>query len=168
MSRAEKFIEEHTKDSFNYNSYAQDPIPWLTPDQARKAVEIAREEILTAFSCGHDNSDIYGHGITYGQVRAWLERQGKKPAVWSEEDEDIINHLLAICSGAKRYRQFAGCSQDDVKKCQTWLKSLRPQNTWKPSDEQMEALKSAAANCAYSEYQDCLRELIEQLEKLKD
>lgn len=45
MSKAEKFIEEHTKDSFNYNSYAQDPIPWLTPDQARKAVEIAREEI---------------------------------------------------------------------------------------------------------------------------
>lgn len=45
MSKAEKFIEEHTKDSFNYNSYAQDPIPWLTPDQARKAVEIARDEI---------------------------------------------------------------------------------------------------------------------------
>ena len=45
MSKAEKFIEEHTKDSFNYNSYAQVPIPWLTPDQARKAVEIAREEI---------------------------------------------------------------------------------------------------------------------------
>ena len=45
MSKAEKFIEEHTKNSFNYNSYAQVPIPWLTPDQARKAVEIAREEI---------------------------------------------------------------------------------------------------------------------------
>ena len=45
MSKAEKFIEEHTKNSYNYNSYAPDPIPWLTPDQARKAVEIAREEI---------------------------------------------------------------------------------------------------------------------------
>ena len=46
MSKAEKFIEEHTKDSFNYNSYAQVPIPWLTPDQARKAVEIEKEEMI--------------------------------------------------------------------------------------------------------------------------
>lgn len=45
MSKAEKFIQEHTNNCFNYNSYEQDPTPWLTPDQARKAVEIAREEI---------------------------------------------------------------------------------------------------------------------------
>lgn len=46
MSKAEKFIQEHTNNCYNYNSYAQDPIPWLTPDQARKAVEIARQETL--------------------------------------------------------------------------------------------------------------------------
>ena len=46
--------------------------------------------------------------------------------------------------------------------------SLRPQSTWKPSDEQIEALESATENCAYSEYQDCLRELIGQLKKLKE
>ena len=40
-------------------------------------------------------------------------------------------------------------------------------NIWKPSDYQLEALESATENCAYSEYQDCLRELIEQLKKLK-
>ena len=45
--------------------------------------------------------------------------------------------------------------------------NLRPQNTWKPSDYQIEALESATENCAYSEYQDCLRELIGQLKKLK-
>ena len=46
MSRAEKFIQDYTRNCFNYNSYAQDPIPWLTPDQARRAVEIAREELI--------------------------------------------------------------------------------------------------------------------------
>ena len=46
MSRAEKFIQDYTRNCFNYNSYAQDPIPWLTPDEARRAVEIAREEEL--------------------------------------------------------------------------------------------------------------------------
>ena len=46
MSKAEKFIDENTSNCYNYNSYAQDPIPWLTPDQARKAVEIAMEEMI--------------------------------------------------------------------------------------------------------------------------
>lgn len=46
MSKAEKFIQDYTSNCYNYNSYAQDPIPWLTPDQARKAVEIAREEMI--------------------------------------------------------------------------------------------------------------------------
>ena len=49
-----------------------------------------------------------------------------------------------------------------------WLKSLKERYTWKPSDEQIEALESATENCAYSDYQDCLRELIGQLKKLKE
>lgn len=43
---------------------------------------------------------------------------------------------------------------------------LRMKPRWKPSEEQMEALESATENCAYSEYQDCLRELIKQLKNL--
>lgn len=46
MNKAEKFIEENTRNCYNYNSYAQDPIPWLTPDDARMAVEIAKEEMI--------------------------------------------------------------------------------------------------------------------------
>ena len=53
MSKAEKFIEDCTrtcsnlvyKDTINgkeFNTYNE----WLTPDQARKAVEIAREELI--------------------------------------------------------------------------------------------------------------------------
>lgn len=59
MSRAEKFIQEHTSNCYNYNGYAQDAIPWLTPDEARKAVEIAKEEMMeiacNAYCkvCGH-------------------------------------------------------------------------------------------------------------------
>ena len=57
---------------------------------------------------------------------------------------------------------------DELKSDIEELKSLKDRYTWKPSDEQMEALESATENCAYSEYQDCLRELIEQLKKLKE
>lgn len=48
MSRAEKFISDCTKNCSNettkYGSYDHTYHEWLTPDQARKAVEIAKEE----------------------------------------------------------------------------------------------------------------------------
>ena len=53
MSKAEKFIEDYTRNYSNEIAHwvigekEEKSIysPWLTPDQARRAVEIAREEI---------------------------------------------------------------------------------------------------------------------------
>ena len=75
---------------------------------------------------------------------------------WSEEDENLFKSCIT------RIQMV----DSDVTLID-WLKSLKDRYTWKPSDEQMEALDSATENCAYSEYQDCLRELIGQLKKLK-
>jgi hypothetical protein len=48
MSKAEKFIQDCTRNCSNieYTQGAYTPSyhPWLTPDQARRAVEIASEE----------------------------------------------------------------------------------------------------------------------------
>jgi hypothetical protein len=56
MSKAEEFIQENTKDcsnQYDLPEYFENGIkrlkeyqPWLSPDDARKAVEIAREEII--------------------------------------------------------------------------------------------------------------------------
>ena len=52
MSRAEKYIIDSTKNYSNEKRITIGKIshwekqPWLTPDDARKAVEIAREEML--------------------------------------------------------------------------------------------------------------------------
>ena len=52
MSKAEKFIQDYTRNCSNENGgwtdgdYVQIYQPWLAPDQARRAVEIAREETL--------------------------------------------------------------------------------------------------------------------------
>ena len=48
MSGAEKFIQEHTRNCSNdwYDDLLHGYEPWLTPDQARRAVEIAREEMM--------------------------------------------------------------------------------------------------------------------------
>ena len=55
MSKAEKFIEDCTRNCSNELCAVEDRFvkkvisyhEWLTPDQARKAVEIAREELLS-------------------------------------------------------------------------------------------------------------------------
>lgn len=53
MSKAEKFIEEHTSNRINaiqcYDGDCNPQViykPWITPVQAKKAVEIAREEMI--------------------------------------------------------------------------------------------------------------------------
>jgi hypothetical protein len=52
MSKAEKFIQDSTMNGSNqiingnYGTIIPYFTPWLTPDQARKAVEIAREEAI--------------------------------------------------------------------------------------------------------------------------
>ena len=53
MSKADKFIQDYTRNcnneiiggGWNNGEFVQIFNPWLTPDQARMAVEIAREEI---------------------------------------------------------------------------------------------------------------------------
>ena len=50
MSKAEKFIQDCTRNCSNettkYGSYDHTYQEWLTPDQALRAVEIAREEMI--------------------------------------------------------------------------------------------------------------------------
>jgi hypothetical protein len=50
MSKAEEFIQDYTRNCSNEFEPQKAPPsvynPWLTPDQARRAVEIAREEMI--------------------------------------------------------------------------------------------------------------------------
>ena len=51
---------------------------------------------------------------------------------WSEEDKNVLNDIkVAVTS-------YWDADTENI--ILNWLKSIRPQNTWKPSDEQMEAL----------------------------
>jgi hypothetical protein len=81
---------------------------------------------------------------------------------WSKKDENKLNRIYEILP------KCIDCHPIECKELQDWLKSLKERYTWKPSEEQIEALESVTENCAYSEYQDCLRELIGQLKKLRD
>ena len=83
----------------------------------------------------------------------------QQPAEWSEEDE-------------KNLERVTDCIYDFypdpvVKyKLKDWLKSLRPQPHWKPSEEQMDCLVVAASGYGNSEVADVLNSLINDLKKL--
>ena len=75
MSKAEKFIEDYTKNCSNELCSVEDRFgkkvisynEWLTPDQARRAVEIVREEMIERACdayckvCGHYHHTTPNH-----------------------------------------------------------------------------------------------------------
>jgi hypothetical protein len=78
MSKAEEFIQNYTRNCSNEiigggwvnGEFVQIFNPWLTPDQARKAVEIAREEVIEeAVKWLNGNiADYFGHSPVYSYV----------------------------------------------------------------------------------------------------
>jgi hypothetical protein len=98
-----------------------------------------------------------------------LEKQGEQKPTWSEEDEKILNDIIKdLVHPWNEY--IPDRIEDEIKWLKNKLKSLTPQTTWKPSDEQMKALADAlslAKNCG-EEIAFDLRTLYEQLKKLKE
>jgi hypothetical protein len=66
-----------------------------------------------------------------------------KPAEWSEEDLQHKSWILeCLADGEKKMPEYA----EDFQAAYKWLKSLRYKPHWKPSEEQMEALKLIVSN----------------------
>ena len=107
------------------------PIDEVFPELKESEDERIRKEILEYFG-QFDDGEIRGVVIT--DWIHWLEKQKEqKPAEWSEEDErnkDAIIDAITV--------QYSPGIRDNLT---NWLKSLRPQPHWKPSEEQMKHLE---------------------------
>ena len=79
-------------------------------------------------------------------------------SAWSEEDEDRLDIIF------ERIERGLIVDKDDIDR----LKSLRPQSTWKPSDEQMLSLERASNSLVSKEDTLILGKLLEQLKKLRE
>ena len=107
-----------------------------------------------------------------GKHLAYLEKQKEqKPAEWSEEDEEKIERVDDLLWMLDDYLgdDCSICEErttrlrEEIKNVLCpFLKSLRP--SWKPSEEQMKALRIAAV--ASPTDSDILSQLYEQLKKL--
>lgn len=91
-----------------------------------------------------------------------IKKGEQKPAEWSEEDEKMLEYALDMIEW------YSGKNENKSRLVSDWLKSHRPQSTWKPSDEQMEALEHFIVyHNGSTNYAKDLEELRLQLKKLK-
>ena len=69
MSKAEEFIQNYKRNCSNELDYVGTTCkvyqPWLTPDQARRAVEIAREEMIDKVIGWIEEINNHHHIIRY-------------------------------------------------------------------------------------------------------
>ena len=85
---------------------------------------------------------------------------------WSEEDEKTLNEIFSVAARASlRKSTLFGKSYDYIK-WQNWLESLRPQSQWKPSKEQIVALRWVLNNVPYNKHKEEISGLLDQIKDL--
>ena len=107
---------------------------WSEEDEKMKNLIIS-----TLTSMGTLNLERYHH-MNLDEVKNWLKSlknrvQSQPKQEWSEEDEHCIELLLPIIDSSSLIPK-------NRKKCKEFLKSLKSGH-WKPSEEQLTALKNA-------------------------
>ena len=106
-----------------------------------------------------------------GDCLLWMQNikdrvQPKPKQEWSGGDEAHLHSLIThLEQWIERHPNTTGA--DIQGENITWLKSLRPQSTWKPSDEQMKALKSSTY-CQNKQMSKVLFKLYQDLKKLRE
>lgn len=127
----------------------------ITPHQAK---QIAIHYLMV----GHNEGYVEGRKNAHIPARELgLPSSMDFKQEWSEEDEEMLDAMIDIVSNSL-YEPL--CPREGML---AWLKSLRP--SWKPSEEQIEALHTAVyleEMQFYGGLKDKLRDLYEQLKKL--
>ena len=159
LKRAE--VEQET--FFNLgNVSAKTAIERIFPELRESEDEKIRKEIieyLKGFIPHHDDNLVAKSKVWI----AWLEKQGEQKS-WGEEDEKmLISALWHVSNSASN-----GKSTDYQCEVTDWLKSLKPQSHWKPSEKQMEALNAInnVGELSYAGQADLLIKLYNDLKTL--
>ena len=167
---------------------------WKPSDEDEKI----RKTLIRFFEDNYPNEiELYDETVTVNKVLAWLQKktfeQGKtvfgtineedadikelkKNPTWSEVDENMAERLLGWLDTLGNYIHHDAIDSLDlrrermrqVEQIKTWFKSIRLQNTWKPSEEQMNALDSTLQYSQVSHNSfEYLNSLYNELKKLK-
>lgn len=101
-----------------------------------------------------------------------LEKQGEQKTTWSEDDEKTLQSIILDFKDFKH--DHASCLAPHFDICIAWLKSLKDRYTWKPTEEQINAIRLARNSFVRNDYSGCsflnktLLELENQLKKIRN
>ena len=101
----------------------------------------------------------------YGKDYHWLKSLKDKvqpKQEWGEEDKQMIQDIINDIAIAQEQVCCKSRCEDEI----NWLKSLKDRYTWKPSDEQMNALDDVISSREIK--YDILSKLWQDLNKLRD
>ena len=105
-----------------------------------------------------------GNDIDYADEMFELVEQ--KPA-WSEEDKMMLQYAIEHFERQKRNCVEGGGRKKVMQEFIDWLKSLKPQNTWKPSIAQLNALSIVSKGNAPDDI-EAIVSLYQDLKKLRE
>ena len=187
--RIRKAIIEAIKDYWSDNEQAMtDCLAYLEKQKEPKPVEWGEEDnrmigrirgIIERYAFTQSAVDVNGELCEkeYVEMDAWLKSllSGKRQT-WGKEDERIVKFIIealefyASPSRLDHFELFVKVEALETKeKALAWLKSLRPQYHWRPSEEQISSLKQARDYYMSGRVKYVgrhLSEIAEQLEKL--
>jgi len=84
---------------------------------------------------------------------------------WSEEDEKILSNIIKdLVHPWNEY--IPDRIEDEIKWLKNKLKSLRPQSTWSPSNEQIVALRWVLNHIPYNKHKEEISGLLDQIKGL--
>lgn len=99
----------------------------------------------------------------------------EQTSTWSEEDEAIYygvieteQYMLDVVNGTKKFDVGNLSIKKECTRELNWLKSFKERYTWKPSDEQIKALKEACDKYWEPDGLDPLYTLYQDLKKLRE
>ena len=149
---------------------AEEAIAWLEKQGEQKSYWKPSKEQFEALdyaynSCSDTERGNYYEGVLETLIEDLhrLENQGEqKSAAWCEENESHIRYLIECLEHCKKGVSLT-MTTPTAQEYIDWLKSLRPQSQWKPSDNELEVLRLAAEKDGA-----CLMGLYEQLKKLRE
>ena len=164
-----KIVKEHSKELLEIAN-EQKPA-WSEEDEYCLAGAIETELYMIDVVNGIKKFDVGNSSIEEECTRelAWLKSLKDRVQLlpkqeWSKDDDQY----LLVCKNALKKYQIT--DKWDAHIISQWLedklKSLRPQNTWKPSDEQMIELRRVISGCSYDI--EPLVEIEEHLKKLRE
>lgn len=137
MTHEEK-LKEAKKLYESANAAERYILEWLYPELKESEDETIRKSLIEMVHDTTGDKLWVDYGIHKEETLAWLEKQGEQKPALSEKDEVMRLTVLQVLQNIRDSYPNVNVNPEI-----NWLESLKERYTWKPSEEQIKAVRLA-------------------------